>query len=234
MTNRQSNIIFYAIICLVLSTGIINLYYPEFFERFSKSSAQLSVEEALAKGELNKALAGYNALIRQSDEQDSVETAQLYEAAAQVAAKLGNDHQRKDYYLKALAIRKPLEKKDRYSLAAVYTQLGLIAETENRLEQAQAYYEQALATRLGDVVLKDQGDPGMFIGLQNERVKYTRLNHPETIATYQQLAQIHLAQQHLTKAREYYAQAMAASQITFGEDSVEVSLLQGLIDELPR
>ena len=59
MTNRQSNIIFYSVISIIIYALIINFAYPEFFENFSKSKDELAIQEAMDNGEHKNALLIY-------------------------------------------------------------------------------------------------------------------------------------------------------------------------------
>ena len=65
MTNRQSNIIFYCVISIIVYVIIVNNFYPDFFEDFTKSKTELSIKEAESKGEHSKALMMYQDLVRE-------------------------------------------------------------------------------------------------------------------------------------------------------------------------
>lgn len=113
MTNRQSNIIFYSIISIIIYALIIHFSYPEFFENFSKSKEELSIGEAMNKGEHKKALDIYQQLVEErisDDNENSVKTAAMYEDMAKLYFLLGNNSEEKNYYLKSLNIKKQLKK----------------------------------------------------------------------------------------------------------------------------
>ena len=93
MTNRQSNIIFYSIISLIIYALIINYTNPEFFENFTKSKKELSIKEAMNKGEHKRALTLYQQIVEDrisDDNENSVETALMYEEMAKLYSSLGN------------------------------------------------------------------------------------------------------------------------------------------------
>jgi tetratricopeptide (TPR) repeat protein len=236
MTNRQSNILFYSAVALFVIVALTNVYYPQLFEVFSKSDQELQIKEAMAKTEYDKALALYGELINEKatqGESNTAETAQLYQEIAKIYALMGNSEQEQQFYLKALPIRQQLQEKDRYSLAQVYHQLGLLTKQEKRWSQAQQYFEKSLYARLGDIEPLGEDEKGMFTKLQQQRINYKRLNHAETIATFQQLAEVFVSQENYKSARDYYQRALLASEQTFGEDSAEVFAFSKLIELLP-
>ncbi len=236
MTNRQSNIIFYSAVALFVIVALTNVYYPQLFEGFTKSDQELQIKEAMAKTEYDKALALYGEMVNDKvaqGESSTAETAQLYQEIAEIYALQGNSEQERQYYLKALPIREKLQEKDRYSLAKVNFQLGKIARQENRLDQAQQYFEKSLFARLGFVDLPESVDQGMFTKLQQQRINYKRLNHAETIAAFQQLAEVHVDKEDYQAAKDYYQRARSASVEVFGEDSAQVVAFSKLLEELP-
>jgi len=86
---------------------IINNFYPEFFDDFSKSKEELSIKEAMSKGEHNKALTIYQKLVEESvgdGGENSPKTAGMYEAMANLHWLLGNKAEEKNHYLKSLVI----------------------------------------------------------------------------------------------------------------------------------
>ena len=235
MTNRQSNIIFYSAVVLFVIVALTNVYYPQLFESFTKSSQELQIKEAMAKTEYDKALAVYGEIINDKvtqGESSTAETAQLYQEVAQIYTLQGNSEQARQYYLKALPIREKLQEKDRYSLAKVNSQLGRIARQENRLDQAQQYFEKSLFARLGFVDLPENIDKGMFTKLQQQRINYKRLNHAETIETFQQLAEVFVNKKDYQAAKNYYQKALSASVEVFGENSEQVVMFSKRINEL--
>ena len=190
MTNRQSNIIFYSVISLIIYALIINFAYPEFFENFSKSKEELSIQEAMKNGEHKKALSIYQQLIAErinDGDETTAETAAMYESMADLNYKLGNRAEEKSHYLKSLNIKKNLKKNDMYGFAKTYYKLGLITEEEKQYDQAQTYFEESLSIRLGNKGdEKDRGKPeetGMIEGMHESRLSYIRLNNEETITT---------------------------------------------------
>lgn len=234
MTNRQSNIIFYSVISIVIYVIIINNFYPEFFENFSKSKEELSIQEAMTKGEHDKALSIYQQLAeeRVSDSsEDSAETATMYEDMANLHSLLGNKAEEKIHYLKSLNVRKQLKKNSIYSFANTYSKLGSLAEEEKQYDQAQLYYEKSLAKMLGNTKEEDQ-DEGMFMGMQNAQERYARLNNEWTIAAFKKLGAIHYIKKEYAIAKKYYERALTASKLTFGEDDVKTLEIKGLMTRL--
>lgn len=234
MTNRQSNIIFYTIILVVISGFIVNSYYPQYFEYMAKGQPQLAIDEALDKQEYEKALAIYSELIIEHASRGEANTEQvalMYEAVAKIYLLQGNQLQAQRYFLKALPIRQQRQERDRYSLAQLYHVLGELAVDLNRRDQGQVYFEQSLQARLASAQQADS-DSGMFTQMQQTRINYKRLNHPETIATFEQLAKLHLSQQDYQTAKNYYQKALQASINTFGEDSAEVASIADSIKQL--
>ncbi len=220
MTNRQSNIIFYAVISLIMSALLINMFAPEVIQQATDSKEQITIRKSLQEGEYQTALANYETLVNSELEnnKNTIELANLYEEIAQVQRQLGNNVEENNYYLKSLAIKKSLKKIDIFSLAKTYYQLGIIAEQSEQLNQAQNYFEKALTTRLGVIVDLKEEDLGMFDGMQQSRLQYQRLNNEGTIANYLKLANIHKLKEQQAIAKEYYDKALAASILTFGED----------------
>ena len=219
MTNRQSNIIFYGVISLVIYGIGVNYFYPDFFEDLSKSKEELSIKEAVTEGNYAKALPLYQQLLNErisDNNENTIETANLYEDMAMAHAQLGNNADEKNAYLKSLSIKQQLKQVNPYSVANTYFKLAEIAERDQLNGQAQSYYEQSLATRLGNAAKSD--DEGMFEGLQNAQLRYKRLNNPDTIATFKKLAALHAMKQETAIAKDYYEKALAASKETFGED----------------
>ncbi len=236
MTNRQSNIIFYSAVALFVIVALTNVYYPQLFEGFTKSDQELQIKEAMAKTEYDKALAIYGELINEKTNQgesNTAETAQMYQEVANIYALMGNSEQEQQFYLKALPIRQQFQEKDRYSLAQVLHQLGLLAKQEKRWNQAQQYFEKSLYARLGDIEQFEDKNKGMFTKLQAQRVNYKRLNHAETIVTFQRLAEVLVSQEDFQSAKDYYQRALAASEQIYGEDSAEVLVFSKLIKQLP-
>jgi len=235
MSNRQSNIIFYSIIFLVITAILINNFYPDLFANYTKSKDEISIKEAMDNGEYDKALTSYKYLIRQSVSQNNantIETATLYEDMANISFLLGNKDQEKNYYLKSLAIKKQLKKIDIYSFAKTYSKLGELAQADKKYDQAQMYYEKSLMTRIGNIVEPSEDDEGMFVNMQQSRIKYIILNHQDTIATYKKLATIHQIKNEYVKAKEYYDKALAGSINTYGEDDIKTAEITNLIKQL--
>ena len=235
MTNRQSNVIFYSVISIIIYALIINFFYPEFFEDFSKSKAELSLKEALSNKEYTQALVIYQQLVAESindEKEGSIETANMYEDMANLYFMLGNRDEEKNYYLKSLNIKEKLTKNEFFGFAKTYYKLGLIAEDEGQYDQAQKYYEQSLLKRLGDAKKIDEHDGGMITGMHQTRLSYIRLNNKATIAVFKRLAEIHRIKNEYMIALEYYEQALAASQLTFGDEAVETLAIINLMNHL--
>ena len=232
MTNRQSNIIFYSVISVIIYVIVVNNFYPEFFENFTKSKETLSIEEAMTKGEHNKALTLYQTLAEEKiseGEGDSAETAVMYEEMANLHLLLDNKAEGKNHYLMALKIRKQLTKNNIFNIANIYDKLGSVAESEEQYDQAQMYYEKSLAEMLGDTQMKKEGDEGVFEGMQNAQERYTRLNNEWTIAAFKKLGAIHRIKKEYPTAKKYYEKALAASKLTFGEDDVKTQEIIGIM-----
>lgn len=235
MTNRQSNIIFYSVISLIIYALIINFSNPEFFENFSKSTEELSIKEAMNSGEHNKALVIYQQLVEErinDDNEINVETAAMYEDMANLYFLLGNKAEEKNYYLKSLNIKKQLKKNDMFGFAKTYYKLGSITEEEGKYDQAQMYYEKSLSKRLGDPDKIKEEDAGMINGMHQTRLNYIRLNNEATITTLKKLGAIHNIKKEYAIAKKYYDRALTASKITFGEDATETLDLIDLIKRL--
>ena len=235
MTNRQSNIIFYSVISVIIYVVIVNNFYPEFFEDFSKSKQELAIKEAVSKGEHNQALVIYQQLVDESigsGSENSPETANLYQEMAKLYALLGNKAEEKNHYLKSLNVQQQLKDPKVFNFATTYTKLGALAEAEQQYDQAQAYYEQSLSKMLGDSQEKSAGDDGLFVGLQSAQEGYTRLNNEWTIAAIKRLGNIHYLKKEYAPAKKYYERALMASQLTFGEDDAKTLELKGLMTRL--
>ncbi len=235
MSNRQSNIIFYSIIFLIISIALINNYQPSFFDNFTKSKEEFLIKEAMSNREYDKALASYQDLLAQNISQDNqitADTAAIYEEMAKLYFLLDQRVEEKNYYLKSLAIKQQLKKVDIYSFAKTYYKLATLAEEQQQYQQAQSYYEKSLWQRIGNLKEANIADDGLFVGMQQSRIKYLRLNHPETIATYRKLAAIHQLKQENSIAKEYYQEALTASKLTFGEDDPKTIELVVLIKQL--
>ena len=233
MTNRQSNIIFYSIISIIIYALIINFAYPEFFENFTKSQDELSIKEAMNKGEHIEALNLYKKMVEErksDDSENNIETANMYEEMANLHFLLGNKIEEKNYYLKSLKIQKQLNKVDMFGFAHTYFKLGSIAEEEKQYDQAQMYYEESLMQRLGNTEKEeDENDEGMINGMHQTRLSYIRLNNEETIATFKKLGAIHNIKKEYALAKKYYEKAFAASKITFGEDDIKTLEIKNLM-----
>lgn len=224
MTNRQSNIIFYSVISIIIYVVIVNNFYPDFFEDFSKSKVELSIEEAKSKGEHRKALTLYQKLVEEKisgGEAASAETADIYAAMANLHLLQGNKAEAKNDYLKALDIREQSNTKKISSIVIIYNKLGSIAQGEGKYDQAQLYYEKSLAKMLGNSQVRKEGDEGVFEGLQNAQEGYKRLNNEWTITAFKKLGEIHQIKKEYLTAKNYYEKALAASKLTFGEDDVK-------------
>ena len=233
MTNRQSNIIFYTIISLIIYALIINYTHPEFFENITKSKEEHLIKESINDGEYNKALTIYQQLVEEriSDaSENSVETATIYEDMAELYSLLGNKKEEKNYYLKSINITKQLKEIDKYGLANTYDKLALLAEDERKYDQAQMYYEKSLSKRLGDTDKVE--DEGMISGMHQSRLSYVRLNNEETIATFKKLAIIHNLKKEYVIAKKYYEKALAASKLTFGEDDIKTLEIMKLMNQI--
>ena len=219
MTNRQSNIIFYGVIALVIYGLGVNYFYPAFFENLSKSKEQIAVQVAVADGQHAEALPIYQQMVDErigDNTENTLETADLYEGMASSYAQLDNKAEAKAYYLKSLDIKLNLKQVNPYNVANTYFKLGENAEQSKLYDQAQSYHEQSLAKRLGDTAKAD--DDGMFEGMQNTQLRYKRLNNSDTIASFRKLGELHAMKQEYTIAKDYYEKALASSKETFGED----------------
>ena len=233
MTNRQSNIIFYSIISIIIYALILHFSYPEFFEDFSKSKEELSIKEAMNKGEHKTALVIYQQLVEEritDGNENSVKTAAMYEDMAKLYFLLGNDLEEKNYYLKSLKVKKRLKKTDVLGLANTYDKLGSLAEEEKDYDQAQMYYEKSLLKKLGNT--EEGEDEGLFVGMQNTRQQYLRLNNEKTIATFKKLGEIHNIKKEYAMAKKYYEQALTASKLTYGEDDIKTLEIMNLMNRL--
>ena len=235
MTNRQSNVIFYSIISMVVYALIINFFYPDFFVNILKSEKEVSLKEALNNKEYTQALSTYQQLIEErinDGEENSTETAAMYEDMANLYFILGNRSEEKKNYLKSLNIKEKLKKNDMFDFAKTYYKLGLIAEEDEQYDQAQTYYEQSLLKRLGDAQKKDERNQGMITGMHQTRLSYIRLNNEATIAVFKRLAEIHKVKNERVIAKKYYGKALAASQIVFGDEATETLAIIDLMKRL--
>ena len=217
MTNRQSNIIFYSVIFSIICAVLVNIYKPSYFDIFTQSKEQRLIKEAMNNDDYQQALDIYAQLALENSD-DTLETTVLYEEIAKLHSLLGNRAEQKNYYLKSLDIKVKLKKIDIFSLAKTYFELASIFEQERDYRQAQDYYERSLHTRLGDIDAIKPEDQGMFLGMQQSRLNYLRLNSADTISTFKKLANIHRIKQEYKLAKQYYEKALAASILTFGED----------------
>ncbi|GAA0422321.1 hypothetical protein GCM10009133_33600 [Cocleimonas flava] len=241
MTNRQSNIIFYSIISIIIYAIIISYTNPEFFDNFSKSKEEIAINEAMKNGEHKKALTIYQQLVDEKindGEENTAETASMYEDMADLYYKLGNAAEEKNYYLKSLAIKKKLKKNDLFGFAKTYFKLGLIAEEEKQYDQAQQYFELSLSTRLGkkdnEEAQDEREDKGMINGMHESRLSYIRLNNEVTIDTFKKLGAIHNVKKEYALAKQYYEKALAASKITHGEDAPETAEIMDLLNKIEQ
>jgi tetratricopeptide (TPR) repeat protein len=235
MTNRQSNIIFYSIISIIIYAIIINFTHPDFFVDLSKSKEEISIKEAMNNEEYMQALVIYQQLVQKKlsdDSENSVELAIIYEDMASLHSLLGHNAEEKKYYLKSLAIKNKLKSNDMFGFAKTYYKLGLIAEEERQFDQAQMYYEQSLLKRLGDTKKVDEQDQGIITGMHQSRLSYIRLNNEATIATFIKLAIIHSIKEDDDVAKKYYLKALAASKITFGEEANQTLAIMESIKQL--
>ena len=233
MTNHQSNIIFYSVISLVIFALVIHSIAPDFFDDLTKSKNELSVKEALNKGEHSQALTFYQKLIEEeinNNNEKSPEAAEIYEGMAASHSQLGNRPQEKEYYLKSVTIKEQLKEIDTSGLTILYDKLGAIAEDEEKYDEAQTYYEKSLSKKLGNHT--DEKDEGLFVGMQHSRTQYLRLNNEETIRSFIKLAEIHTIKRELPIAKKYYEQALAASKLTFGEDDDRTLEIMNLMNRL--
>jgi tetratricopeptide (TPR) repeat protein len=232
MTNRQSNIIFYGIIFFIISGFMINQFQPDAFDTFTKSNEQRLIEEAVSKREYDSAIDHYQKLVTDQinqDNENTKETAALYEGIASMYFLTGNAAQERRYYLKSLAIKTQLKNANRQSLANTYYKLGVIEEQEQQFKDAQRYYEQSLDTWIGDIQALSEEEKGLFTGMQQTREIHLRANHPDTIATYNKLASLQAMQNQSERAKTYYQKALAASIITYGEeDKVTLGIINAM------
>lgn len=234
MTNRQSNIIFYSVISLIISALAIHFICPDFFDDLTKSKNELSIKESLAKGEHRQALFLYQKLIEEKvkhNDAKSPETAEIYKGMAISYSELGNRSQEKEYYLKSVKIKEQLKEIDTFGITILYDKLGAIAEEDKNYDEAQMYYEKSLSKKLGNNT--DEKDEGLLVGMQHSRTQYLRLNNEETIRTFLKLAEIHTIKREYTIVKRYYEQALAASKLTFGEDDDRTLEIMNLMNQLP-
>jgi len=232
MTNRQSNIIFYSIISLIIYALFIHYTYPDFFENFTKSKEELSIKEAINNGEHTKALSMYQLLLDENSEnknKDDTEVASIYEEMANLHSLLGNKAEEKKYYLESITLKEQLKKPDILSIVTIYDKLGSLAEKEKQYDEAQKYYEKSLSHKLGNTT---ETDEGLFVGMQQSREQYLRLNNEMTIATMKKLGEIHDIKREYDISKTYYEKALAASKLTFGEDDPKTLDLMNLMNRL--
>ena len=233
MTNRQSNIIFYSVISIIIYALIINYTHPEFYENFSKSKDELSIKESMDKGEYNIALTIYQKIEQEridSNNENNVETATVYEDMAQLYSLLGNKIEEKNYYLKSIDIKQNLKKVDVFSFAETYSKLGAIAEKETQYDQAQVFYEKSLLKRLGNT--EKEEDEGMIDGMHQSRQRYMRLNNEGTIAVFKKLGTIHTIKKENDIAKKYYERALTASKLTSGEEDSKTLEIKKTMERL--
>ncbi|MEH6455731.1 MAG: tetratricopeptide repeat protein [Cocleimonas sp.] len=235
MTNRQSNIIFYSVISLIVYALIIHFAYPEYFEDFSKSKEELSIKKAMNNGEHKKALTLYQEVINErmsDDNANNSETAVMYEDMAKLYFLLGNKAEEKNHYLKSLTVKEQLKKNDLFGFANTYEKLGSLAEEDKQYDQAQMYYEKSILQRLGNIDTDKKEDKGMISGMHQARLDYIRLNNEATIATFKKLGAIHNLKKEFSIAKKYYEQALTASKLTFGEEDVKTMEIMHLMKRL--
>ena len=233
MTNRQSNIIFYTVISIIIYALIIHFVYPEFFEDITKSKEELSIKEAVNKGEHKLALTLYQQLVEKrisGNNANNAETAAIYEDMAKLYFSLGNKVEERNHYLKSSKIKEQLKKNNVLGLVNTYDKLGSLAEEEEKYDEAQMYYEKSLSKKLGST--EEKKDEGLFVGMQNTREQYLRLNNESTIATLQKLGEIHNIKQEYAIAKKYYEKALAASKLTSGEDDVKTLEIINIMNRL--
>ena len=233
MTNRQSNIIFYTIISLIVYALLINFLYPKYFENLTKSETELSIQEAINKGEHKIAINLYQQLLEErlsNDNENTAENAEIYEQMAKLYLLLGDKEEEKNYYLKSISIKEQLKKANVLGLASTYDKLGSLAEEEKDYDQAQIYYEKSLAVKLGDT--NKEEDQGLFVGMQNSREKYLRLNNEMTIDTFKKLGEIHNIKKEHKIAKNYYEQALTASKLTYGENDDKTLELMHMMNRI--
>lgn len=233
MTNRQSNIIFYSVVSIIIYALIIFYAYPEFYENLSKSEEELSIQEAIDGGEHKRALTIYQQLVEESisgGNELSPETALLYENMADLYSLTGKTDEEKNYYLKSLEIKEQLKKTHVFSLVKTYEKLGSLAESDKQYDQAQMYYEKSLSKKLGSTSAED--DEGMFVSMQNTRERYLRLNNEETIASFKKLGDIHSIKKEYEIAKKYYEKALTTSKETFGEDDIKTLDIMKLLNRI--
>ena len=189
----------------------------------------------MKNGEHKKALGIYQQLAEErisEDDENTAETAVMYEDMADLYYKLGNKSEEKNYYLKSLNIKKQLKKNDMFGFAKTYFKLGQIAEEENQYDQAQMYFEESLSKRLGDTDKEEGEEKGMITGMHESRLNYIRLNNEGTIATFKKLGAIHKIKKEYVIAKQYYEKALAASKITYGDDATETSEIIDLMNRV--
>lgn len=235
MTNRQSNIIFYSIISIIVCALIANFVAPDFFDNLNKSKEERLIKESINSGEHNRALTVYHTLVEEriaSNTENTAETAVMYEGMADLYRLLGNKNQEKAYYLKSLSIKEQLGKIVISGFAKTYDKLGSIAEEEENYDQAQMYYEKSLSKKLGNTAKNN--DDGLLLGYQHDRERYFRLNNEATIATFNKLGEIHTIKSEHDIAKGYYEKALAASKLTFGEDDSKTLEVMRLVNQLTK
>ncbi len=235
MTPRQSNIIFYTCISLIVTAIIIDATNPDFFGDMAKSKEELLLKEAVNKGNLNQALTSYQLLIEEriSDGNEiDTETAKMYEDMAKSYALLGNKVEAKNHYLKSLNIKKQLVKNDLFAFSNTYYQLGVLAEEEQQTDQALMYFEKALFEMLGDTTETEEEGGGYTSTMLKSQIKYARLNNVVTIAIFKKLAAMHIIKKEYAIAKTYFEKALTASKLAFGEDDNKTLEIMGLMNQL--
>lgn len=221
MTNRQSNIIFYSVISLIIFAVILNHTNPEFFENLTISKKELSVKEAMDKGQNRKALTIYQQMVKDKihdNNENTIHTAAIYQDMAYLHSLLGERDEEIYYYSKAVNIKEQLTEIDVTGIVSIYDKLGSLAEEDEQYDQAQIYYEKSLVGKLGTT---KEADDGLFVSMMNTRTNYLRLNNEKTIATFKKLGEIHYLKREYDIAKQYYEKALTASKLTFGEDDVK-------------
>jgi len=115
------------------------------------------------------------------------------------------------------------------SIVEIYDKLGSVAEEEKKYDEAQMYFEKSLSKKLG---VDETKDKGLFVGMQNFRENYNRLNNEMTINNFKKLAEIHEIKREYETSKDYFEKALAASKLTFGEDDPKTLELKNLMNKL--
>lgn len=232
MTTRQSNIIFYSIISLIISAIIIHYIVPDLFSDFSKSKEELTIQAAIDSKEYERALSLYQLKEKgiNTSNENSADVATMYKEIAQLHEVLANKKKEKEYLLKYLSIHEKLKKTDTLSnIIKIYDRLGLLEENEEQYDEAQFFYEKSLSIKLGT---SEEKDDGLFMGMQNSRERYLRLNNEQTITTLKKLGEIHTIKREYLTAKKYYERALNASKLTFGEDDSKTVEIMKLMNQI--